>query len=106
MTQGNGHSYSPTDGQFSAVLGALGVPFLMDAEHLLPLTVVALLLALVGLGWRARRRRGFGPLAAGAVASLCILAGKFLIDLLAVGYVGTALLFVAAIWNGWPRTAR
>lgn len=91
---------------YGAVLGALGVPFLLDVEHLLPLTILALMLALVGLGWRARQRRGFGPLGAGVVASVCILAGKFLLSVPAVGYVGTVLLLVAAIWNGWPHTAR
>ncbi len=37
---------------YGSVLGGLGVPFLMDFEYLLPLSVVALLIALVGLGWR------------------------------------------------------
>lgn len=91
---------------YAAVLAALGVPFLMDAGHLLPLTALALLLALVGLGWRARRRRGFGPLAAGVVATLCILGGKFASDLPTIGHAGTALLVGAVLWNGWPRRAR
>jgi mercuric ion transport protein len=86
---------------YGAALGALGVPFLMAREQLLPITVIALLLALVGLGWRADRRRGFGPLAVGVFASACILAGKFAWDLPFMNYGGTILLLGAVIWNGW-----
>jgi len=91
---------------YAAVLAALGVPFLMDDDHLLLLTALALTLALGGLGWRARRRRGFGPLAAGIVATVCILVGKFASDLPTVGHAGTALLVGSVLWNGWPRRAR
>jgi len=92
---------------YGAALGALGVPFLMAREQLLPITLIALLLALVGLGWRADRRRGFGPLAVGVVASTCILAGKFAWDLPIVNHGGTILLLGAVIWNGWrPAEAR
>ncbi len=90
---------------YGSVLGALGVPFLMDSEYLLPLTVVALLIALVGLGWRADRRRNLGPLGLGVVASACILAGKFAFDLPVVSQAGTALLVGAVLWNAWRGRA-
>lgn len=89
---------------YAGVLSSLGVPFLMEASWLLPLTAGALLLALVGLGFRARRRRGFGPLLLGAVAAAGILLGKFALELnAAVFYAGTALLVAASVWNSWPR---
>jgi hypothetical protein len=88
---------------YAGVLSSLGVPFLMDASWLLPLTAGALLLALVGLGFRARRRRGFGPLALGALAATGILLGKFAFGLNIAIYLGTALLVAASVWNSWPR---
>jgi hypothetical protein len=88
---------------YAGVLSSLGVPFLMDASWLLPLTAGALLLALVGLGFRARRRHGFGPLALGALAATGILLGKFAFGLNIAIYLGTALLVAASVWNSWPR---
>lgn len=88
---------------YAGVLSSLGVPFLMDASWLLPLTVGALLLALLGLGFRARRRRGFGPLALGVLAAAGTLLGKFAFELDVAVYVGTALLVAASVWNSWPQ---
>lgn len=88
---------------YAGVLGSLGVPFLMDASWLLPLTAGALLLAMAGLAFRARRRRGFGPLLLGAVAAAGILLGKFALELNAAVYAGTALLVAASVWNSWPK---
>jgi mercuric ion transport protein len=90
---------------YAGVLGSLGVPFLMDASWLLPLTAGALLLALVGLGYRARRRRGFGPLLLGVAAAAAILLGKFALELDAAVYAGAALLVVASVLNTWPKRA-
>ena len=75
----------------------------MDTAWLLPITALALLLALGGLAFRARRRRGFGPLALGAIATAAILLGKFTLELNAAVYAGTALLVAASVWNSWPK---
>lgn len=88
---------------YAGLMGSIGTPFLMEAAWLLPLTVGALILALWGLGFRASRRRGLAPMALGVVASAAILLGKFVWELDALNYVGTALLIGASIWNGWPR---
>lgn len=88
---------------YAGALGALGVPFLMDTSWLLPLTVGALVLALLGLGYRGRRRRGFGPVVLGAFAATSILLGKFALELNGPVYVGTALLLAASVWNSWPK---
>jgi len=90
---------------YGSVLGSLGIPFLMDFEYLLPITVVALLIALVGLGWRVERRSDLAPLGLGVVASACILAGKFAFDLPAVSQAGTIFLVGAVLWNAWRRRA-
>ena len=90
---------------YAGALGALGVPFLMRAEWLMPLTAAALALALGGLAFRAQRRRGYGPLALGVVASVGLLAGKFAAHVDGVVYGALALLVAASIWNSVPRRA-
>lgn len=89
---------------YAGVLSSMGVPFLMDTTWLLPITVAALLLALGGLAFRARRRRGLGPLILGAVAAGAILLGKFVLGIDAAVYTGTVLLVGASLWNSWPKT--
>jgi MYXO-CTERM domain-containing protein len=41
------------------------------------LTAMFLLIAVVALGFRARRRRGFGPFFVGLGAAAIVLGGKF-----------------------------
>ena len=88
---------------YAGILSSMGVPFLMDAAWLLPLTLAALALALGGLAFRARRRRGFGPLILGAVAAGAILLGKFVLGVNGPVYTGTVLLVGASLWNSWPK---
>lgn len=89
---------------YAGVLSALGVPFLLDMRWLLPLTLGGLALAVAGLAFRARRRRGLGPLVVGLVAAAAIVVGKFLLAVDVVFYAGVALLITASVWNGWPKT--
>ncbi len=88
---------------YAGVLSSLGAPFIMESSWLLALTAGALLVALAGLGYRARLRRGFGPLVVGVVASAGILLGKFALEINAAVYASTALLVAASVWNSWPR---
>lgn len=88
---------------YAAVLGALGIPFLMQAKWLLPLTAALLALGLFALGWRARSRRGYGPLCLAAGGALAILVGKFALAWNAVTYAGVAAFVAASLWNAWPR---
>ncbi len=87
---------------YAGLLSSLGLSFLMDAAWLLPLTGIGLALALWALGFRARRRRGFGPLALGVLASAAILLGRFAVDVDALVLLGAAALVGASIWNVWP----
>ena len=80
----------------------MGLGFLMQTAYLLPLMVVSLVLAVVALGYRAKRRWGFGPLAIGLVASVAIIAGKFVMDSNIVVYGSLAALIGASVWNSWP----
>jgi len=88
---------------YAGVLGALGMPFLMDTKWLLLITGGALLVALVGLAYRAGQRRGRGPLALGALAATVILVGKFVLEVEVAVYIGTPLLVAASLWNAWPK---
>lgn len=88
---------------YAGVLSAAGLTFLMEDRWLLPISAVFLLAALSALAWRARSRRGYGPLGLGALSAGAILIGKFAFDSTATVYVGIAALVLACVWNAWPR---
>jgi len=71
--------------------------------YLFPLTIFFLLIAVATLGFRARRRWGYRPLALGLTGAAGIVAGKFFMDNAYVGYAGVFLLVAASVWNAWPR---
>jgi len=90
---------------YAGLLGSIGLGFLLDSAYLLPVTAAVLAVALLPLGYRARERRGFGPLALGVGATVAALIGKFALSSNLLLYVGLALLVGASIWNTWPRRA-
>ncbi len=81
----------------------MGLGFLMEAEYLLPLTVLFLLISISALGFRAKHRRGYAPLALGILSSAGVILGKYVLDSDLVMYVGVVLLVAASLWNAWPR---
>jgi len=88
---------------YAGLLSAMGLGFINYSAYMLPLTVVFLVVVLGTLGFRARQRRGYGPLALGLVSSVALLIGKFGFDSDAATYAGVALLVGASLWNSWPR---
>lgn len=88
---------------YAGVLSSLGLGFLIDGAWLLPITAAGLAVALGAFALRARRRRGYGPLFAGLVASTAVLVGKFGIGVDVLTYAGVGVLVAASIWNLWPR---
>lgn len=90
---------------YAGLASSLGLPFVLNAAYLLPLTVLALIVAVGALGFRASRRRGYGPFVVGVVAASAVLIGKFVFDLDVAIYGGITLLVAASIWNTWPQTA-
>ena len=88
---------------YAGLLGSLGLGFLIHTKYLLLLTALFLVGAVAALGFRARRRRGFGPFAVGVVAAAVVIAGKFVFDFDPAMYGGVALLVGASLWNSWPR---
>jgi hypothetical protein len=77
----------------------------MQTAYLLPLTALALVLAVAALGYRATRRRGYGPFAMGLVAAIVLVGGKFVFDSDVAVYGAVAALVVASLWNSWPKSA-
>jgi hypothetical protein len=77
----------------------------MQTAYLLPLTALALLLAVAALGFRATRRRGYGPFAMGLLAAIVLVVGKFVFDSDVAVYGAVAVLVVASLWNSWPKPA-
>ncbi len=90
---------------YAGVLSSIGLGFLFNTVYLLPISAACLLLALGALAYRARSRRGYGPLGLGAAGAALALAGKFAFESDQTLYAGVALLVLAAIWNIWPRRA-
>ena len=88
---------------YAGVLSSLGIGFVNYNPYLFPLTALFLLLAVASLGFRARSRRGYGPLALGIVAAIIVIAGKFVLFHDPAMYGGIILLMGASLWNTWPR---
>ncbi|MDP9477809.1 MAG: MerC domain-containing protein [Actinomycetota bacterium] len=81
---------------FLAALSAVGLGFLVNDAILLPLTVLALGVALWGL-WRGTARHGLrGILVLGGIGAVLLVVGIFLYPLV---YVGVAAMLGAAAWN-------
>ncbi|RMH39177.1 MAG: MerC domain-containing protein [Deltaproteobacteria bacterium] len=88
---------------YAGVLSTLGVSFLIDSRYLFASTGMFLAVALFFLGFRASRRRGYGPFALGLVASALLLIGKFSFESDPAMFAGVGLLMGASFWNSWPR---
>lgn len=88
---------------YAGIVSSLGLGFLIGTTYLLPMTVGFLVVSAGALGFRARQRRGYGPLWIGVVAAIVVLVGKFQLESAAISYAGIALLVIASVWNIWPR---
>jgi hypothetical protein len=70
---------------------------------MLRVTIVALIISMIFLAYRAERRRGYRPFWVGLAASISIVAGKFIYDIPVLYYSGVVLLIVTSLWNSWPK---
>ncbi len=87
---------------YAGILASLGLTPLSQLGVQATLTLALLAISLAALAFRAKARRGYAPLAAGCMASLVVLIGKFGIGLDAMTYAGIAVLVLASVWNVWP----
>ena len=88
------------------LLGAVGLGFFDYTPWVMPLLATFLGLALLSLAYRARARRGYGPLVAGTVAAALMLIDRSAADAGIATYAGTGMLIAASVWNVWPRPRR
>jgi len=93
---------------YAGLLSSMGLGFLLNTTWLLPLTMITLVFVIGSLAFRAKARRGYGPLILGLLGSGELLIGQFVFTsgtaMSEWGIDGGAVLLVAAsVWNGWPR---
>jgi mercuric ion transport protein len=88
---------------YAGLLSSMGIGFIDYTPYLMPFTSAFILIALIALAYRAPNRRGYGPLALGALASGFILFGKFYFDSDRAMFIGVAILVLASLWNTWPK---
>lgn len=88
---------------YAGVLGSLGLGFLFESTYRLPVVGALLAATLSALGFRAKTRRGYGPLLLGMVSVGLVLLSTLpnVFDQLA--YAGLVGLVGASVWNAWPR---
>jgi hypothetical protein len=91
---------------YAGLLSALGLGFLMDSRYLLPTLTILLAVALASLAFSGRTRGSYGPFGLGLSGALVLLAGKFLLTIDAVVYLGIGLLIAASIWNALTPAKR
>lgn len=88
---------------YAGLMSALGFGFIDYTPYLLPLMLGFLTVTLATLAWRARARRGYGPLWLGLASAGIVLTGKFAFDSENAVWTGIVLLVAASLWNSWPR---
>jgi len=87
---------------YAGLLGVLGLGFLLNEKYLFSFISVFLVLALGGLLFQARKRRGLGPFFIGLIATSMIIVGKFFFNIDSIFYLGLTAFMGASIWNIWP----
>lgn len=90
---------------YAGFLTSVGLGFLLSKNFLVPMSIALWGLALASLAYRARARRGYGPLSVGVVAVSIVLVGKFVLSSHFLLYLGLIVLMGASLWNSWPHGA-
>jgi len=93
---------------YAGLMSSMGLGFLLKTTWLLPLTMITLTFVVASLAFRARTRRGYGPLILGLLGSGALLAGQFIFtsgSAMSEWGIdgGTVLLVTASVWNGCPH---
>ena len=88
---------------YTALLSAVGLPFLATSRYLLPLTLVFVTMAVGSLYFGAASRPDLRPFWVGVVGAASVVGGKFWFDSVFTIYLGVALLIAASIWSAMPK---
>jgi hypothetical protein len=91
---------------FAGTMSALGLGFVATKAVLTPLTGLLLGVALISIGFGAKRRGAYGALWLGISAAGLLVGSKFLPGEPWIGYAGLAALLAACVWNGRTAAAR
>jgi mercuric ion transport protein len=83
----------------------VGIEFFNYTPYIVPLTLLALVIALGSLSYLAWRRRRIEPVALGIAAVSAVVIGKFAMDWPPLVYAGIAVLFVTSLIP-WRSKAR
>ena len=87
---------------FAGLLSSLGIGTVVNQTYMDVLAAVLVPLAVFGLAYRARQRRGFGPFFLGVMAVGAGFVGRFTgLDVVYFGGVGG--LVTASVWNIFPK---
>jgi hypothetical protein len=81
----------------------MGSAVLISTDLLLPVTLIAVVVSVGTLGFRAKKRRGYAPMLLGVAAGCVMVSGRFVFASDALLYCGVGLLVAASIWNAWPK---
>jgi hypothetical protein len=88
---------------YAGLLSSLGLGAFINGPFFLGAIIVFLSVSLFGLGWRAKRRRGYGPFIMGSFGAAVILATRLESLPSLAQWAGVAMLISASLWNGWPQ---
>ncbi len=88
---------------YAGILSALGLTALSSTTVQTLLTLLFLAAALGALFYKAKSRRGYGPLALGTAASMVLSFAKFVMGSDPITYAAVGVLVLAGLWNVWPR---
>ena len=84
---------------YAGVLSSLGLGFVLREDVQRPLMLVFLAFTVASVAWSTRRHRRSGPVAAVAVGSVAIIAGRLVWNVPPVVYAGIGLVVVGVLWN-------
>lgn len=79
-------------------LSSVGLGFLFKGTYFYILMTAFFLVALVGIGYRAKDRRGYRPLMLGILSFVFVVTGHYFENQI-IFYTGVTLLMGASIWN-------
>ncbi len=88
---------------YAGILSGLGLTALSSTTVQTVLTRRFLSAALGALLYKAKSRRGYGPLALGTAASIALSFAKFVMGSDPITYAAVGVLVLAGLWNVWPR---
>lgn len=87
---------------YAGLLSSVGLGTFLNGPYLMAIVVGCLGLSLSALAYKARSRRGYGPLILGGVATVVIVASRVIDAPTVVQWIGAGFLIAASIWNAWP----